>query len=136
MALVEWDDKYSVHVEEIDNQHKKLLELIDVLNEAVGKEGDKEVVDDVLKELHEYAIYHFKTEEDYFHKFKYSESASHEEEHRGFVQRIKAFEYLYKSGRVTLAGTSVLMYLLEWLMAHIVVEDGKYVKCFKASGLK
>ena len=130
---------FSVNVEEIDDQHKKFLEhinVLNVLNKALDNEGDKKkVISDVLKELLEYADLHFKTEEDYFDKFNYLESISHKYDHKDFYQRILGFTNLYKYDWVTM-NDEMIKFLLEWFMTHILIEDRKYVECFKENGLR
>jgi len=57
----EWDEKYSVNVDEIDEQHKKLVDLIKQLHDSLEDGSASETVGEVLNEMAEYTEYHFET---------------------------------------------------------------------------
>ena len=64
----EWIDNYSVHIKEIDDQHKKLISLINQLEESANTGNFKDTVNNALEELMEYVHTHFETEAYYFEK--------------------------------------------------------------------
>jgi hemerythrin len=64
--LIEWEDIYSVGIEEFDNDHKKLIELINRLHQAMLDKKAKEVLGEIINELVDYTIYHFNKEEAMF----------------------------------------------------------------------
>ena len=66
MALIKWNDSFSVGVVEIDLQHQKLVALINDLNEAMLQARGKTVLTRILNELVSYTVVHFGTEEKYF----------------------------------------------------------------------
>ena len=63
MALIEWNDEYSVKVKEIDQQHMKLVNLINELHLAMKEARGREVVGKILTDLISYTKFHFSTEE-------------------------------------------------------------------------
>ena len=92
MALIEWSSDYSVNVSEIDSQHKKWVEIINNLHDHMKQAKGEAALGGIIEDLEAYTIFHFKTEEDYFDKFKYVHSAVHKREHELMRQKIKGFK--------------------------------------------
>ena len=135
MINIEWDDKYCVGVSIIDEGHK---EFIDTINKAIiAKENndDPEGVKEVLTEMTNHILTHFKAEENYMIKFNYPEYQDHKAEHHDFA--IKTIAYLDRMNNGDYQITcDILEDLKSWLVNHIQVTDQKYVDCFTKSGLK
>ncbi len=135
MPLIMWNDSLSVGLNEIDSQHKVLINLINDLNDAMKAGKGKEVAGKILTELLNYTHTHFGNEEKYFEKFKYPDTAGHIKLHRSFTDKIAEFKKDFESGK---AGLSLQMmdFLSDWLREHIKGTDPKYVPLFKENGIK
>ncbi len=132
--MIEWEDKYSVGISMIDEEHKK---LIGILNKAIfAKEhnDNPEEIKEVLREMTKYALTHFATEETYMNEFNYPEYQDHKEEHRDFSIETIAYRDKVIKGDYQIAN-EILEYLKWWLINHIQDTDKKYVDCFKENGL-
>ena len=134
MTYMSWTTNLSVNVEEIDLQHKKLVNFIDELSTTMKKRKAKEVLSDILAGLFEYAQKHFYTEEKYFDKFGYPKSSSHKEEHQKFLQKALEFKKEFDEGN-SLVCIPLLFFLRDWLVRHINESDKKYSAFFNANGL-
>jgi len=134
MSLFLWNDKYSVEVNEIDIQHKKLFEIANRLFEAMKAGESKSVMTRVLMELEDYTKYHFKKEEAYMKEFGYEAYPQHRKEHNYFVKKISQFRDDYKNGKVTIS-IELMTFLSNWLINHICVIDKSYSSLFMESGL-
>lgn len=134
MALVNWDSSLSVNVSEVDNQHKKLIQLINDLNDAMKSGKSKEVVVTTINGLANYTATHFRFEEQQFEKFGYAHTAAHKALHAEFERRVQNFKTDIQNGKL---GTSieVLNFLVSWLKNHIMIEDRKYTELFNKNGL-
>jgi hemerythrin-like metal-binding protein len=119
----------------LDEQHKKLIEMINTLYDAYLSEEQEDKISFIIEEMYEYARIHFKTEEDYFDEFGYTNTLEHKAEHASFLEKIKAFEGDYKKNS-RLLSLQIMNFLQEWLTGHIMKEDKKYIDLFKAKGLK
>ena len=93
--MLKWDEKYSVGISMIDEEHKK---LIGILNKAIFAKGHndnpeelREELKEVLREMTNYALTHFETEETYMKEFNYPECQDHKEEHKDFSAGIIAY---------------------------------------------
>jgi hemerythrin len=133
--LIQWQSYFSVQVAELDEQHKRLIEIINELYNAYLNSLQQEKISYILKELYEYTNVHFKTEENYFHKFEYNESVGHIAEHMVFLEKIKTFEGGYTKNSKFLS-LQIMNFLQEWLSNHIMKSDKRYVEHFKVKGLK
>jgi len=132
MTFITWKDEFSVQIEEIDDQHKKLIAMINELDNLGGDK--KEVISEVLAKMVDYAKFHFKTEEDYFKEFHYENEKEHIEQHHGFLEKAMEFYNKFNSGEEVL--DTIASYLKTWLLEHILGSDHEYIKCFKDHGLK
>ena len=133
--MIEWNDKYSVNISLIDEQHKKLFEII---NKAiiVNKHGKvaKEVLG-ILDEMTEYALMHFEVEERYMKEFDFPEYLTHRKEHIDFVGKTVYYKNRVVGGESQIIN-EIMGFLKQWLVKHIQVTDKKYIDCFKKNGLK
>jgi hemerythrin-like metal-binding protein len=125
MGFMEWNEKLVTGVKECDEQHKKLVSLINELYDAMKQGKGKEVLDKMLDELVKYAGYHFTTEETLMTKYGFPELATHKKEHEAFKAKIKEFLDKKAKGEVTLT-VELMSFLKDWLVKHIMGTDKKY----------
>lgn len=131
---IQWNDSYSVNVKEIDEQHKKFIEILNQMYDFIYAQKDKLEIRKILDQLTEYANLHFKTEEGYFDKFNYENSVEHKEEHKKLKNQVVDFYKKIESGQVEIS-LELLNFLENWLVDHLEIQDQKYVKCFNDHGL-
>ncbi len=133
--MIEWNDKYSVGVKRIDEEHKK---LIGIINKAAVTNKFKEksrVVLEILDEMIDYAGSHFLTEETYMINFGFPEYLFHRNEHIGFTDKAIDLQNRVVSGDFQIEN-EVLEFLEQWLVNHIQETDSKYTEWFNLNGLK
>ena len=125
MALMEWRDSFSVGVTKLDDDHKRLIDLINRVD-ATEKAGKS--VQWVLEELRNYAEYHFKAEEERMKAAEYPEIEEHMREHKAFIEWLATVERTYNlapDAHFHIAET-VNEYLRDWLTHHILLVDMQY----------
>jgi hemerythrin len=135
MPLITWNDSLSVHVDEMDQQHKKLVALINELNDAMSVGKGKDVLEKIVDDLAAYTTVHFKAEERYFAQFRYPDTFNHRIEHLAFAKKVADFRDGFESGKLPLT-VEVMKFLSEWLRKHIMGTDRKYSQFFNENGLK
>jgi hemerythrin len=135
MAIIQWNDTFSVKVAEIDQQHQKLVSMINELNDAMKQGKGKDVLSKIINGLVSYTVTHFNTEEKYFDRFGYPETDSHKKEHVAFVKKVSEFKDGFEKGKTSLS-IEVMNFLSDWLKNHIKVTDKKYSQFFNEKGLK
>jgi hemerythrin len=135
MALIKWNENLSVNVMEIDDQHKRLITMINDLNDAMKVGKGKDILGKIVTGLISYTATHFKTEENYFDRFGYTETDDHKSEHAAFVQKVTDFKTGFEKRNLTLT-IEVMDFLSDWLKNHIMGTDKKYSQFFNEKGLK
>lgn len=134
MPLIEWDEKYSVGIQQIDEQHKQLIDLINALHDARCVDNGRESLATILHGLVSFAARHFTMEEDLLVQYEYPEFESHRREHDRFVQKVSDFHEDLNDGASALSD-DVMYFLRDWLIHHILGTDMKYSSFLKEKGL-
>lgn len=135
-AFMEWNDKISVGIEELDEQHKQLLDLINRLYDAmISGEQKLQVARDVLNELMQYTIVHFAVEESLFRIFNYPDYEAHCAHHQELRAQVVDINRKVQSGEKMIT-PELLGFLRKWLSNHIMGEDKVYAPFLLERGLK
>lgn len=134
MALLTWNENYSVGIKEIDIQHKKLVELINSLHEGMKIGKGKEILGVILNELVDYTVYHFGFEEKLFEKYGYPETIIHKRQHSDLVAQVKKFVDSYNGGS-SIITIEIMNFLRDWLTQHIAGSDKKYSSFLNNKGV-
>ena len=135
MALIQWNDRLSVGVVEIDLQHQKLVEMINKLDDAMQLGKGKDVLGEIINGLIEYSKTHFRTEEDYFDRFGYPNALCHKKEHAEFTTKVAEFKKAFDAKTLALS-IGVMYFLSNWLKNHIKNSDKQFGLFFNENGLK
>lgn len=136
--FVEWTDDLSVGIQEIDDQHKVLIDLINRLfDETIRhQEGsDTTVIDEILYKLVEYTVIHFTVEESLFRIFQYPETETHSRHHSELKAQVVELQRKVKQ-REAQVNTELLLFLKGWLTNHIQREDKLYAPFLLKQGAK
>ncbi len=124
MAYIEWDpDRFSVGVDHIDDQHKRLFGTVNDLHAAMSEGKGREELESILEELESYTNYHFGDEETFMEECGYSSACAecfrdHTEVHREFEDRVEDIRTRYEAGEMTVT-MDTLEFLRTWLTSHI-----------------
>lgn len=125
MALLTWSDKYSVGVRELDEQHQKLVAMINELHDAMKAGQGKTALAQILQSMAEYTQSHFAAEEKYMTRFQYPEYVDHKLAHQQFIWKVSDFREAFDKGQASLS-LEVMNFLKDWLSQHIVGVDKRY----------
>jgi hemerythrin-like metal-binding protein len=132
--LIEWNDAMLTGVDEIDAQHKILVDtLIEVQTKLTGNLSDP-LFEQITRDLLAYAIYHFDTEEKLMRQYDYAtaahdEMATHLTQHRRFSEQVVALRANAREGNPG-SRDALLTFLKNWLINHILTTDqrlGKFI---------
>lgn len=129
MDKIEWSDKFSVGVKVLDDQHRVLVGMINRLIDTPDLKSQDEMVPDLLAGMIEYATIHFETEEKLMEQFDYPGYDVQQAEHGAFIAKTAEF---CSDGRLQVERIpeSILIYLREWWINHILIDDMKYKSFF------
>jgi len=136
MAIIKWDESFSVGVKEIDEQHQKMISILNEVYEMVtaNNYSDPEIRK-ILKELTDYADFHFGTEEKYFKLFDYDRAEEHEQVHEDYRLRVAEMKAQYDSALRNDILVDLSVFLNGWWLWHINHTDKEYTQCFHDHGL-
>ena len=122
MAYMEWRSTLAVGHEQIDREHRSLVDALNQLHAAMKMGKGKAELERVLTFLKDYTVSHFKAEEAMMQKHGYPGTGVHLAAHADLVKQVSAFVTDYQSGKVLLTG-AVFNFLESWLVRHIMSED-------------
>lgn len=132
--FMSWSDDLSVGIQEIDEQHRILINLINRLfNEGLIKHNTS-VANEVLAELVQYTVIHFAVEESLFRIFDYPGYETHKAQHEDLKNQVMELKLKVELGKEI--STELISFLRNWLKNHIVQEDKKYSSFFAEKGLQ
>ena len=103
MSLITWDNTYSVKIKVIDNQHQKLVGLINELYDGMNQGKGREASGKTLDELISYTRTHFAYEEQLFKIHGFPTYASHKVEHDSLTEKVIDFQKQFREGKANLA---------------------------------
>lgn len=129
--LMQWSTQLELGIKEIDDQHHRLLDL---MNEAQGlvdqAKNEVDCYDDImaiLNELLEYTEYHFGYEEELMEKANYEGLEDQKIQHDAFVRKIKSFIESDIDENQLKSLDKITFFLINWISQHILNTDSKYV---------
>lgn len=135
MALMIWDSSLSVGVERIDNEHKKLVQILNDLHTAMTQGQVKAVTGPLLTELVRYTREHFANEEALMLRTKYPQYAEHHAQHKELTSQVEEFVGRYERGEISIS-VHLLTFLRDWLTTHIQREDRGYGPWMNTHGVQ
>ena len=134
-SYIEWDDAYSVGIDSIDQQHKRLINLINQLQTAVDYSTGEEFEREALDELVDYTKTHFSYEEGLMQKYAYPEFEPHKAQHQKMIQQVEDVLAEYEQDQDR-AMRHALDFLKTWLINHINGTDKEYSDFLIEKGAK
>lgn len=120
----EWNEIYELGIPEIDLQHKKLISISNELYDVATKcdVNLKITMSKILKNLTDYTVYHFTSEEEFMKKYGYQGAPMHKIAHDNFVAEVTQQIKNLSEG----SQEDVLLfydYIANWILAHIAKAD-------------
>lgn len=133
MAAVEifpWNHNFETGIPHIDDQHKKLIELLNILVSHLAYQSEAPELNHVFEQLKDYTVYHFKTEEElwsqYFHGDAWEEW--HKESHQNFIDEIIRLKNEEENRPLDDVIEHIVTFLTHWLAQHILDSDKRLAK--------
>ena len=130
-----WKDAYSVGIDSIDQQHKKLVNLINHLQTAIDYSTGEQFERDALDELVDYTKTHFSYEEGLMRDNDYRDFEAHKAQHEEMFKKVGEVLAEYEKDQDT-AMSNAVKYLKGWLINHINGTDKQYSSYLIGKGVK
>ncbi len=124
--LIRWNSTYELGYKEIDEQHMKLVDIINDFYNAFATAQAHEKIGDIIGELVNYTVFHFTAEEEIFSNSNYPDTEKHRATHKEFVDELKKYHQEVKDGNMTTT-YDLMTFLRDWLIKHIMGTDRTYL---------
>ena len=125
MAFIQWSDNLSVGNIQMDNQHKKLVAMINDLHDAMSHGKGTEVIGKIINDLTNYTVVHFQDEERLMATAGFPDLDAHTIIHEQFVKKVAQVKKDFQSGRTAIS-VEIITFLKNWLTDHIQKIDKEY----------
>ncbi len=135
MTLMTWTDKLSVGVAVLDEDHKKLVKMVNELYDAMQAGQGKDKLGHILNELVQYTKIHFAREEKFFAETGYPASGPHKQQHEALTRQVMDVQKKYAAGATATLSVDVMQFLKNWLITHIQGSDQGYRQHLNAKGI-
>ena len=124
---MDWQQEYSVGIEELDKHHQFFFEFFHRLDEAIqaGRSWSDQYY--LIEQLREYARFHFAVEEAVMRMHGYAKADHHADIHRSFIDHMHVLEKKALNSEVTL---EIADFMRKWFTEHICGEDREYSQAF------
>lgn len=122
-----WNEYFEVGVEESDEQHKKLVKIInEICFCALSSHNNDEIIDDLFQKLIDYTKHHFSWEEEFYQEKQIPAELfrRHKGSHDELIAQILALKTKYEDDISKDANLEeILTTLVIWLTHHILEDD-------------
>ncbi|MDD2564372.1 MAG: bacteriohemerythrin, partial [Salinivirgaceae bacterium] len=132
--LIDGSPDLLTSINEIDEQHDRIIMLTNQLYEAFVQEKSKKEIKELLKNLADFTAYHFSNEERYFKQFGYENAIYHIQEHRLFIDKINDFRKAYQTGK-NFDTAEIMVFMKQWIENHFGETDQDFIQLFIENGL-
>ena len=132
--LFTWSDDFSVHIQEVDEQHKVLVSLLNQLHVAIVEHRAKATAREILDQLAEYTRTHFLLEESLMRLTHYPGFDIHKQQHEELIGQVQSLQHKLDDEKVTIT-FELLHFLKNWLVQHINESDKRFGAHFQKAGL-
>ncbi len=123
MDMIAWDDNLSTGVDELDGDHRQLIDCYNMLSGEFIAGCRAAEINRLLALLVEHTEGHFRREEALMDQARYPKSASHREEHRALLQSVTLLQFKAVSATGNPLSSYTLSFLRSWLVNHILDAD-------------
>jgi hemerythrin len=124
MALIEWRSEFETGIDEVDAEHRELVELINALHREVGDKSDSDTISAFLGEVFARIAAHFALEETVMRKHAYDEYAAHKAEHERLLDEIRDIMDAHEAGSAEY-GTALSTTVRDWFVNHFKYKDAR-----------
>ncbi len=124
MAFFEYTTALSCNHNDIDAEHKKLIDLVNMLHDAMKTGKGRDVIGKVLTSLIDYTATHFANEEKLMSSIGYPGLYQQKREHTELLKQANDLKAKYGKGETAIS-MDTMTFLQKWLTDHIMVSDKK-----------
>lgn len=122
MSHIIWKESFNIGIHELDEQHKKLIEIINEMYDAQKFGTAQIIIKDIMNRLVDYTHYHFSMEEEMHKENRFPKINEHKLEHQEFIERLTVLKRDSDKNNLLLS-LKTLDFLKDWTINHILGSD-------------
>jgi hemerythrin-like metal-binding protein len=130
VEIFPWNTNFETQIELIDEQHKQLVHLLNVLVEHLAFQSDAPTIDKIFEQLKDYVAFHFASEEaiwqEHFHGDPWENW--HKLAHVNFVTEVNNIREQNTDKSYDEIVEQIVQFLTHWLAQHILDSDKRMAK--------
>lgn len=134
IPIFQWREEYNTNIKAMDDHHRALFETANKLYEEIHSGLNQSVLEDTLNFLIRYTEDHFTQEEKLMEDFDFPEHEVHIKHHVRLIQEVQELKSKYAAGEIRM-DMSIVNFLKDWIINHILTEDRKYGPYLNDKGL-
>ena len=134
MALIEWKSSFSVGVAALDADHRQLIDLINELHDACGRNQGQSVAASILMRLKDHIVTHSKREEAFLMRLGYPDLATHKSHHDETISAVHRLTELSAVSDNNDVRQKILGFMKAWFANHVICTDLKMREFFIEKG--
>jgi hemerythrin len=130
MPFLPWDATMSVHVDELDEQHRALIAVLNHLHDVLMAGTFPQLFaarEEALTGLERYVATHFAAEERYQERIGYPDLPAHRKLHEDFARQVGGYRAASRNDAQVL-NSDLVKTMIRWVHDHLVDEDSKYAR--------
>ncbi|MGE4506900.1 MAG: bacteriohemerythrin [Desulfovibrionaceae bacterium] len=135
MPFITWSNATAVGLETVDEQHRKLFDILNDLHAATMEGQEQSALRAIFNELIEYTVYHFENEEELHARYGFPDAAEHKREHDKLTAQAVELQRQFEEGSATVS-FDLLDFLHGWLMDHTIGMDMAMASHLKGKGAR
>lgn len=125
MTLLHWQENFRIGIEEVDYEHRELIELINSLHAALSGERAGERVEAFLGEIFADIAAHFALEERVMRERRYDALAAHKADHERLLDELRDIMDAQADG-AELDDADLSARLSAWFGEHFQSHDARF----------
>jgi len=124
-TLFKWDDSFLIGIEELDHEHKLLIDDINRLHKELTRHDEKSEIEECLGDIYARMQAHFALEEHVMKEHRYKYFDEHKREHEKLLDSYTEYMVQFLNDSGVSSGNPVDDSLKHWVIKHIVNSDKK-----------
>ena len=135
IPIFQWREEYNTNIKEMDAHHRELFQTANKLYEEIHSGRNQSVLEDTLNFMIRYTEDHFSEEEKLMEDYDFPEYDVHIKHHVRLIREVQDLKTKYAAGEMRM-DMSIVNFLKDWIINHILTEDRKYGPYLNDKGVK
>ena len=135
MPLITWEAEMSIGVQEMDDEHRKLIAMINEIGDGMAAGQGRDELGGLVDKVVEFTKEHLAHEERLLAEAGYAESDAHHREHDQMIAKTLSLQASFRWGSVELIRPDLANFVCDWLVSHIQGSDKAYGVFLNSKGI-